>query len=237
MCDPGRPQLDASNDSLCSPGVAVVKDSNDPGTEINISYSIVAKSVAVFLGILLGASILTQFTLRSFARPPWYGKRFLKWTGPLSLIGLPFTIIFLFTSQGRRVVCQIVSVARVGALLTVYFAVISLCHIGSGEKDGFWYKLGCTQSFTPASSKFELTIAVVIAPFRINSNQSLGCNGEAIDRGTNSASFSICCQMAREEVPMAALILISLFVMRDWNLCRSILRIRAVCQPDSPLQH
>lgn len=146
---------------------------NGRPSEVNISYSIVAKSVGVFLGIPLAAAILTRLALRNLVSPSWYEKRFLKWIGPFSLIGLLFTIIVLFASQGRRVVHQIVSVVRVGAPLIVYFAVIFFATLAVTRKMGFGYKLGCTQSFTAASNNFELAIAVAIATFGVNSNQAL----------------------------------------------------------------
>ena len=150
-----------------------IKVFSDQAAEIDISYAIVAKSVGVFLGIPLGAAVVTRLTLRNLAGPTWYEKRFLKWIGPFSLIGLLFTIIVLFASQGKRVVEQIVSVVRVGAPLLVYFAVIFFATLTVTKKLGFGYKLGCTQSFTAASNNFELAIAVAIATFGINSDQAL----------------------------------------------------------------
>ncbi len=121
------------------------------GNNVDISYSVVAKSVGVFLGIPLGAAIVTRLTLRNAFGPPWYEKRFLKWIGPLSLIGLLFTILVLFASQGRQVIHQIVSVVRVAAPLIVYFAVIFFSTLKITKRLGFGYKLACTQSFTAAS--------------------------------------------------------------------------------------
>lgn len=50
------------------------------GTEstINASYSSVATSVAAFLGIPLGAAIVTRFSIRNLVSPQWYEKVFLK---------------------------------------------------------------------------------------------------------------------------------------------------------------
>ncbi len=150
-----------------------IKVFNGNAPEVHISYGVVAKSVGVFLGIPLGAAIATRLALRKLASPSWYEKRFLKWIGPFSLIGLLFTIIVLFASQGRRVVHQIVSVVRVGAPLIVYFAVIFFVTLAVTQKMGFGYKLGCTQSFTAASNNFELAIAVAISAFGVQSNQAL----------------------------------------------------------------
>jgi len=140
---------------------------------IAFSYSVAAKSVAVFLGIPLGGAIVTRFTLRKIASPNWYDKTFIKWISPLSLIGLLFTILVLFASQGRQVVHQIVSVVRVAAPLVVYFIVVFFVTLLVTHRLGFGYKLSATQSFTAASNNFELAIAVAVATFGANSNQAL----------------------------------------------------------------
>ncbi|KAL4871518.1 hypothetical protein BDV12DRAFT_23534 [Aspergillus spectabilis] len=142
-------------------------------TGVTIDYSLAAKSVGVFLGIPLGAAILTRFSLRLLISEKWYDTVFLKWLSPWSLIGLLFTILVLFASQGEQVVHQIVSVVRVAAPLIVYFSVIFLTTLAMTRRLGFGYKLSCTQSFTAASNNFELAIAVAIAAFGVDSDQAL----------------------------------------------------------------
>ncbi|KAJ5481457.1 hypothetical protein N7475_000269 [Penicillium sp. IBT 31633x] len=143
------------------------------GSQVTLSYSTAATSVAVFLGIPLGAAIITRIALRKFTSPRWYDQVFLKWAGPWSLLGLLFTILVLFASQGRQVVHQIVSVVRVAAPLIVYFIVVFFVTLLVTYKLGFGYKLAATQSFTAASNNFELAIAVAVATFGANSNQAL----------------------------------------------------------------
>lgn len=138
-----------------------------------VSYSVVAKSVAVFLGIPLGAAIVTRLVLRKIAGEEWYARVFVKWASPWSLIGLVFTILVLFASQGHQVVHQIVSVVRVAAPLIVYFSVIFSLTLYVTYGLGFGYKLSATQSFTAASNNFELAIAVAVATFGPNSDQAL----------------------------------------------------------------
>ncbi|KAI9373588.1 arsenical-resistance protein [Aspergillus egyptiacus] len=143
------------------------------GDHIVFEYATAAKSVAVFLGIPLGAAILTRFALRQATGPRWYDEVFLKWASPWSLIGLLFTILVLFASQGRQVVHQIVSVVRVAAPLIVYFTVIFFLTLFVAYRLGFGYRLAATQSFTAASNNFELAIAVAVATFGPESNQAL----------------------------------------------------------------
>ncbi|KAL3433103.1 hypothetical protein BDV09DRAFT_186932 [Aspergillus tetrazonus] len=150
--------------------INVISGSNEG---VTIDYSLAAKSVGVFLGIPLGAAIVTRFALRLLISKEWYDRQFLKWLSPWSLIGLLFTILVLFASQGKQVVHSIVSVVRVAAPLIVYFAVIFLVTLAVTRRFGFGYKLSCTQSFTAASNNFELAIAVAIAAFGVDSDQAL----------------------------------------------------------------
>ena len=143
------------------------------GADGILSYDIVAKSVAVFLGIPLGAAIITRFSLRKIISPHWYDTVFLQFAAPWSLIGLLFTILVLFASQGQQVVHQIVSVVRVAAPLVVYFGVIFFLTLLITHKLGFGYKIAATQSFTAASNNFELAIAVAVATYGPNSDQAL----------------------------------------------------------------
>ena len=151
----------------------IVVISQGTNGDVDISYTTVAKSVAVFLGIPLGAAIITRVTLRNVVGPNWYENQFLKWISPWSLVGLVFTILILFASQGKQVIHQIVSVVRVAAPLVAYFAIMFLATVWMTRKLGFGYKLACTQSFTAASNNFELAIAVAVATFGVGSDQAL----------------------------------------------------------------
>ena len=143
------------------------------GDGTSLQYSTAATSVAVFLGIPLAAAIVTRFTIRKLIGADFYDKTFLKYLSPWSLIGLLFTILILFASQGKHVVQSIVSVVRVSAPLIVYFAMIFFMTLWITYRLGFGYKLAVTQSFTAASNNFELAIAVAVATFGPNSNQAL----------------------------------------------------------------
>ena len=143
------------------------------GEGTSLQYSTAATSVAVFLGIPLAAAIVTRFGIRKLFGAVFYDRKFLKYLSPWSLIGLLFTILVLFASQGKHVVQSIVSVVRVGAPLIVYFGIIFFATLWITHLLGFGYKLAATQSFTAASNNFELAIAVAVATFGPNSDQAL----------------------------------------------------------------
>jgi ACR3 family arsenite transporter len=138
-----------------------------------VEYEVVATSVAVFLGIPLSAAIITRLVLRLTAGPAWYDRVFIRFASPWSLIGLLYTIIVLFASQGRQVVHQIVSVLRVAAPLIVYFISIFFVTLFIARRLGFNYPLTTTQSFTASSNNFELAIAIAIATYGPDSDQAL----------------------------------------------------------------
>jgi Sodium Bile acid symporter family len=77
-------------------------------------------------GIPLGAAVVTRIVLFRISGPERYQNNFIRWIGPLSLIGPLFIIIFLFASQGLNVVNQITLVFRVAVPLVVYFTLMFL---------------------------------------------------------------------------------------------------------------
>ncbi|KAF2017765.1 arsenical-resistance protein ACR3 [Aaosphaeria arxii CBS 175.79] len=143
------------------------------GDSADVSYSKVAQSVGVFLGIPLGAAVATRLVLLRLLGEDRYQRRFIRYIAPFSLIGLLYTIIVLFGSQGKHVVQQITDVLRVAAPLLVYFSVIFTATVFFCWKMGYEYKVSCTQSFTAASNNFELAIAVVVAVYGAGSGQAL----------------------------------------------------------------
>ena len=136
-------------------------------------YQRAATSVAVFLGIPLAAAIISRLTLRPLLGEHNYQHYFIRFIAPWSLIGLIYTIIVLFASQGAHVVNQITSVLRVCAPLVVYFLVIFPLTAWMMWRAGFGYRVGCTQSFTAASNNFELAIAVVASVYGAGSEEAL----------------------------------------------------------------
>jgi ACR3 family arsenite transporter len=143
------------------------------GEKTNVSYEKVAQSVGVFLGIPLGAAVATRLVLKNLVGEVNYQKHFIRYIAPFSLIGLLYTIIVLFASQGARVSRQITDVLRVSAPLLVYFLVVFSFTVWLCWKMGFGYRVSCTQSFTAASNNFELAIAVVVAVYGAGSGQAL----------------------------------------------------------------
>ncbi|GAA5873728.1 hypothetical protein JCM3774_000151 [Rhodotorula dairenensis] len=142
-------------------------------SDFNISYALVSKSVAAFLGIPFAAALVTRGFFIAIRARTFFERKFLPAIAPLSLIALLFTTLIIFAAQGHHVVESITDVLRVAAPLIVYFlamffGVLLLCrYFGVG------YPRTTTQAFTAASNNFELAIAVSIATWGANSPQAL----------------------------------------------------------------
>lgn len=150
-----------------------IKVVSKDGDTHGLNYGLVARSVAVFLGIPLAAAIVTRLALRPVLGASKYQTHFIRFIAPLSLVGLLYTIVVLFASQGAHVVNQITSVLRVCAPLIVYFLITFSATVFLCWKFGFGYRVSCTQSFTAASNNFELAIAVVVSVYGAGSEQAL----------------------------------------------------------------
>ncbi|BGP33717.1 arsenicals resistance [Rhodotorula toruloides] len=139
----------------------------------SVSYSTVAKSVAVFLGIPLAAAVLTRSFFFAIRRQKFFQERFLPAIAPLSLISLLFTTIIIFAAQGKQVVHSITDVLRVIPPLIIYFFTTFAAVVFLLRQFHVPYPRTATQAFTASSNNFELAQAVCIATYGAQSPQAL----------------------------------------------------------------
>ncbi|KXS16512.1 putative arsenite efflux transporter [Gonapodya prolifera JEL478] len=152
------------------------------GGSLDIGIWLVTRSVLIFLGVPLGAGAVTRFVLR-FAVPAMLGREekgatfydnvLMKWLGPISLIGLLYTILVMFTIQGQRIITEIVKVIRVAVPLILYFGIVFTSTFYLSIRLGLPYSQCATQAFTAAGNNFELAIAVSIATFGVGSPEAV----------------------------------------------------------------
>lgn len=142
-------------------------------SDFDVSMGVIARNVAIFLGVPLVAGALTRILLTRSRGEEWYESTFLPRIGPTALLGLLYTITLMFSMQGSQLMERPLVILRIAIPLVIYFGLMFFISFFLARSQGFNYEETTAIAFTAAGNNFELAIAVAIGLFGITSGEAL----------------------------------------------------------------
>lgn len=139
---------------------------------VEISVLEIAKTVGIYLGLPFLLGILIQKGLSAMKGAEWYKHHFLPKFSPLTLFALLFTIFVMFSLKGEMILDIPFDVLKIALPLSLYFIIMFFFTFWLMKRSGADYKTNVAASFTAAGNNFELSIAVAIGIFGIQSGQA-----------------------------------------------------------------
>ena len=142
-------------------------------TDVVIPYETLVASILIFVVIPLVAGVITQRVLVKSKGEEWFKKEFLPKLKPVSIIALLVTLIFLFAFQGQNILNNpmIILLAAVPLVIQTYF-IFFIAWYG-GKKLNLAYPVCAPAAMIGASNFFELSVAVAISLFGLQSPAAL----------------------------------------------------------------
>ncbi|WP_375560010.1 ACR3 family arsenite efflux transporter [Bernardetia sp. OM2101] len=140
---------------------------------IEIPYDVLITSVIVFVVVPLSAGYLSNKYLIKSKGVEWFKDVFLAKLKPVSVVALLTTLILLFAFQGEKIIENPFAIFLIAIPLTIqtYFIFFVSWNIGK------WIKLPYTicapAAMIGASNFFELSVAIAISIFGLDSGASL----------------------------------------------------------------
>lgn len=139
---------------------------------VQVPMETVMQSVVVYLGIPFTAGFVGRYFLIKVKGIDWYNRRYIPFISPITLYALLFTIVFMFSLKGNKIITLPAEVLAVAFPMIIYFILMFFISFYVGKWLNVSYDKNVAIAFTATGNNFELAIAVSIAVFGLDSAQA-----------------------------------------------------------------
>ncbi|CAN5222718.1 ACR3 family arsenite efflux transporter [soil metagenome] len=144
-------------------------------TDVIVPYETLILSIVIYVVIPLVAGVLTSNFLIGSKGEDWFKADFLPKFKPVSIIALLLTLILLFAFQGENILNNplIIFLIAVPLIIQTYFIFFATWF--TGRKLKLSHPVCTPAAMIGASNFFELSVAVAIGLFGLQSPAALVC--------------------------------------------------------------
>lgn len=144
-------------------------------TDVVVPYETLVLSIIIYVLIPLVAGILTSKILIKKHGAQWFATRFLPKLKPMSIIALLLTLLLLFAFQGENILSNplIIFLIAIPLIIQTYFIFFATWF--AGKKMKLTHPVCAPAAMIGASNFFELSVAVAIGLFGLQSPAALVC--------------------------------------------------------------
>lgn len=142
-------------------------------SNIEIPFEALFSSVVIFVVIPLVAGFISNRVLVKFKGEKWFKTVFLSRLKPISIMALLSTLVLLFAFQGEKIIASPFNILLISIPLAIQTYLIFFLAWWLGRFMRLPHCICSPASMIGASNFFELSVAVAIALFGLNSGAAL----------------------------------------------------------------
>lgn len=142
-------------------------------TDVVVPYETLILSILIYIVIPLVAGILTSKLLIKSRGADWFTAEFLPKFKPVSVIALLLTLVLLFAFQGENILNNPLIILLIAVPLVIQTYFIFFITWFSGKKLHLQHQVCAPAAMIGASNFFELSVAVAIGLFGLQSPAAL----------------------------------------------------------------
>ncbi|MBZ9629257.1 ACR3 family arsenite efflux transporter [Salegentibacter sp. LM13S] len=144
-------------------------------TDVFVPYETLILSIVIYVIVPLVAGIITSKLLIKRHGKDWFQNEFLPKFKPVSIIALLLTLLLLFAFQGENILNNPLIIVLIAVPLIIQTYLIFFVTWFAGRKMNLTHQVCAPAAMIGASNFFELSVAVAIGLFGLDSPAALVC--------------------------------------------------------------